>query len=261
MDTGKTLRLGRFTRRGGAVIIPMDHGLFAEPPEALADLRGLVKTVADTEADGILVTPGMLPHVADVAGHLAVILRIDGTHTRLGQHIERCDLISTPQAALALGADMVVVNGFVGVENENEHLSKIGSMAVQCQSLGMPLMGEMIPSTRLSYHFGHSKKTGSLEEANRDLWLAARTGAEIGADVIKTHYSGDAKGFAKIVQSVPAPIWIAGGPLDKGGDEAFLEMIAQAVDAGAKGVIIGRNVWQRQNPKDMITALCRIVHR
>jgi DhnA family fructose-bisphosphate aldolase class Ia len=79
--------------------------------------------------------------------------------------------------------------------------------------------------------------------------------------VIKTHYSGDPEGFAKIVQSVPAPIWIAGGPLDKQGDEAFLKMIAQAVTAGAKGVIIGRNVWQRRNPKDMITALCRIVHQ
>ena len=239
----------------------MDHGLFAEPPGAPADVRSLVKTIADSEADGILVTPGMLPHLADVVGHLAVILRIDGTHTRLGQHIERCDLISTPEAALALGADMVVVNGFVGAENENEHLAKLGRLAVQCRTLGLPLMGEMIPATQLSYHFGRSKKTASPQEVNQDLWLAARTGAETGADVIKTHYSGDPKGFAQIVASVPAPIWIAGGPLDKKGDQAFLDMIAQSVAAGAKGVIIGRNVWQRQDPKEMIAALCRIVHR
>ena len=85
MNTGKALRLRRFTRHGGAVIVPMDHGIFAEPPEALADLRGLVKAVAGTDADGILITPGMLPHVADVAGQLAIILRVDGTHTRLGR--------------------------------------------------------------------------------------------------------------------------------------------------------------------------------
>lgn len=261
MDCGKTLRLGRFTRRGGAVIVPMDHGLFSEPPAALADLRALVKTVAASEADGILITPGMLPHVADVAEHLAVILRIDGTHTRMGQHIERCDLMCTPDSALALGADMVVVNGYVGTENEHEQLGKLGRVAVRCRELGLPLMGEMIPGSRLGFHFGRSKKDATLPgQVNRDLWTATRTGVEIGADVIKTHYSGDAAGFAQIARSVPSPIWIAGGPLDKKGDGPFLEMIAQAVAAGAKGVVIGRNVWQRESPKEMIKALCKIVH-
>ena len=99
------------------MVVPLDHSLFSEPPAALADLKKLVKTIAETEADGILVTPGMLEHISPAVGDLGIILRIDGTHTRLGKHLERIDLITSVENAVSLGADMVVVNVFVGTDN------------------------------------------------------------------------------------------------------------------------------------------------
>jgi len=260
LPTGKRLRMRRFNRRGGAVIIPLDHALYAEPPPPLADMRTLVSMIADTEADGILVTPGLLEHVAPVVGDLGIVLRVDGTHTRLGQHLERTDMITTAEGAAALGAEMVVVNAFVGVDNEDFHLNKLGMLATECRRLGLLLMGEMIPSTILNFHFAKEKRSASPQAVNRDVWLAARLGAEIGADVIKTQYTGDPEGFRQLTRGTPVPVWIAGGPVEKKDDAAFMSMIAEAVDAGARGVVIGRNVWQRESPAGMIAQLCRIVH-
>jgi DhnA family fructose-bisphosphate aldolase class Ia len=250
----------RFCGRGGAVVIPIDHGLYSEPAPAIKDLRKLVATIADTEADGILITPGMLEHVAGVLGDLNIVLRIDGTHTRLGRHLERTDLITSVESALSLGADMVVVNIFVGTENEDVLLAKLGAVATQSRTYGVPLMAEMLPTSLLDFHYGKEKKAASVEEINRDLCLVSRLAAEIGADCVKTQYSGDTEGFRHVVQSTPIPIWIAGGPKGEGGDAAFLNMIEEAVAAGATGTVIGRNVWQRENLREIINALCKILH-
>lgn len=260
MMTGKQLRMRHFTRRGGAVIVPMDHALFAEPHPAIEDLRNLVRTVAATDADGVLITPGLLEYVRQELGNLAVILRVDGTHTRMGKHLEKTELISTVEDAVRLGADMVVANIFVGVENEDFHLTKLGKLAVDCRRYGVPLMGEMMPSSLLSFHYGMEKKSASIEQINKDLGLVSRLGAEIGADCIKTQYSGSVEGFRTVVRGCPVPVWIAGGPTADGPD-AFAKMISDAAAAGATGAVIGRNVWGRPDPGKMIAELCRILHR
>ena len=113
MQTGKKLRLRKFFRKGNALIVPLDHALYSGPVKGIEDVEELVKSISETEADGILLTPGILEKVADVVGDLSIVLRIDGTHTRLGKHLERIDLITTVENALFLGADMVVVNVFV----------------------------------------------------------------------------------------------------------------------------------------------------
>ena len=260
MMMGKQLRMRHFTRRGGTVIVPMDHALFAEPAPAIQDLRALVKTVASTDADGILITPGMLEHVRDVIGNLSVIMRMDGTHTRMGHHLEKIDLVQTVEDAVRLGADMVVANIFVGVENEDVHLTKLGNLAVQCRKYGMPLMGEMMPASILLFHYGKEKKSASMEQINKDLAMVCRLGAEIGCDVIKTQYSGDKAGYAEVVKGTPVPVWIAGGPT-AGGDEAFIQMIDDAAAAGATGAVIGRNVWGRPDPKKVLGQLCKVLHK
>ena len=260
METGKELRLRRFCRRGGTVVIPLDHALFAEPPAPLVDLRRLVKNISETEADGILVSSGMVKYISPVVGDLAVIIRLDGTHTRMGKHLERIDLVTSVESVLALGADMVVVNIFVGTENEDVQLAKLGKVATDCRRYGVPLLAEMIPASTLNYHYGREKKTAAPEEINRDICLVSRLGAEIGADCIKTHYSGNKESFKYVTESTPVPVWIAGGPKSKSDDSGFLKMIEEAVEAGAKGVTIARNVWQRENPREMIRSLCKILH-
>ena len=257
MHVGKELRLRRFFRKGRAVIVPMDHSLYHGPLGGLEDPSRLVEVISKTEVDGIIVSPGILDKVAGVAGDLAIILRIDGTHTKLGSHLERIDLITTVEHAVSVGADMVVVEAFCGADNEDELLQKLGFTATECFKWGLPLMGEMIPVSQLKDQFGKEKASG--HNINEDIKLSVRVGAEAGADVIKTRYSGTIEGFKEVTATATAPVVIAGGPKAEN-DSDFLHMIKDCIEAGAAGICMGRNIWGRKNPKGMLEALCAIVH-
>lgn len=87
---------------------------------------------------------------------------------------------------------------------------------------------------------------------------AARVGAELGADIIKTNYTGDVDSFKKVVKGCPVPIIIAGGP-KMATDRDLLKMASEAIKTGAAGVSIGRNVFQHRNPVGMVRALSKIV--
>jgi fructose-bisphosphate aldolase/2-amino-3,7-dideoxy-D-threo-hept-6-ulosonate synthase len=90
--------------------------------------------------------------------------------------------------------------------------------------------------------------------------VAARAGAELGMDIVKTNYTGDVDSFREIVKGIPVPVIIAGGPKMDTTRDVF-EMIYDAVhEAGAAGVAMGRNVFQAENPRQMVHAICRIVH-
>ena len=88
--------------------------------------------------------------------------------------------------------------------------------------------------------------------------LAARIGAEMGADFVKTNYTGDPESFAEVVEGCPAPVLIAGG--SKADDKEMFETIEGAIKAGAKGLSIGRNAFQHKNPSLFVKAACAIVH-
>jgi class I fructose-bisphosphate aldolase len=88
---------------------------------------------------------------------------------------------------------------------------------------------------------------------------AARLGAELGADLVKVSYTGSKESFRKVVEGCHVPVVIAGGPkMDS--DSAVLRMVSDAIDAGAAGISIGRNVFQHRCPALMVSALSAIVH-
>jgi len=205
METGKILRLRRLFSKEKTVIVPIDHALY-------------------TGVDAILITPAMLTRVRDVIGNLATVVRIDGTHTRLGSHLEKINLITSVEHALKVGADVVVINVFVGTENEDELLTKLGKVATSCCRWGVPLMAEMIPSYILKYHYAREEGTFDLQRAADEIKLASRLGAELGADIIKTHYTGTIDTFREVVSTTPVPVVIAGGPKTRG-DEEFLKLV------------------------------------
>jgi len=89
---------------------------------------------------------------------------------------------------------------------------------------------------------------------------AARIGAELGADFVKTYYTGTPETFVEVTESCPVPVVMSGGPKTETAVE-FLEAVRGAVDAGADGVAVGRNVWQHSNPPSMLQALKKVVHQ
>jgi len=260
MNIGKKLRMRRFFSNGKVVIVPIDHPLYNGPLQGLEDPIKLVNLISQTEVDGILIAPGTLERVENVLGNLSVILRMDGTHTRLGSHVERISMITTVEHAVRMGADMGVLNIFCGTENEDELLQKLGMAAVACSEWGLPLMGEMIPSLTLYHHYGKANDKAITQDDITDaIKLASRVGAEIGADIIKTNYTGSVESFREVVNSATVPVVVAGGP-KTGGDLELLAMIRDCIEAGAAGVCMGRNVWQRDNVPGMLNAICAIVH-
>lgn len=256
---GKKLRLRRFFSKGKAVIVPLDHPVYFGPLEGVTDPAALVKEVANTPSDGILLTLATLNRVADHVGNLASIARIDGTHTRLGSHLSEIDRFSSVELAVASGAEACVLNIYVGVDNECELLRKLGTTAEACERWGLPLVGEMIPVGALAGHYDPNAKKLDESELADQVALAARVGAELGADVIKTSYTGSKETFKRVVDGATVPVVVAGGPC---GDslEGLFQMVEDCIAAGAAGVCIGRNVWQRANRGEVLNAICSIVH-
>jgi len=158
-------------------------------------------------------------------------------------------MVMTVEEALVIGADAVSVHVNVGAKTDPEMLRVLGEVSRQCMRWGMPLVAMMYP---------RGKKVKS-EHGVEAVKLAARIGAELGADIVKTNYTGDIDSFKQVVEGCPAPVVIAGGPkMDT--QEDVLRMVWEAAQAGCAGASIGRNVFQAPDPIKMVRALHRIVH-
>jgi len=260
MSVGKTLRLRRLLRKGRSLIVPLDHGLVAGPLVGIEDPVALVKRIAQSDADAVLLTPGVLEQVAGELGHLAVVLRVDGCSTAQTGGAMR-QFTSVAHAA-ELGADAVIVNATIGGQQESIELLKLGQVAEDARRSGLPVIAEMLTARMLANHMDFTGKgTAALPgDVAEDIALAARIGAEMGADIIKTRYSGDEESFRRIVASTGRPVMVAGGPLRDSSLRSLLELVEHCLEAGAEGVIFGRNVWQHPRPESVLAALAAMVH-
>lgn len=256
---GKELRLRRFFTKGKTVILPMDHPVYFGALPGIEDPCKLVADAALSPADGVLLTLATLNRVVSQIGRLSTIARLDGTHTRLGRHLIEIDRISSVELAVASGADACVLNIYVGADNERDLLRKLGETAEACERWGLPLVGEMIPMGALAGHYGPISQSLSLDELTDQIALSARVGAEVGADVIKTNYTGTVDSFRRVVEAASVPVVVAGGP---SGDtvQSVLKMVEDCLAAGAAGVCIGRKVWGHPNRLNILKAICAIAH-
>ena len=263
MNTGKELRLRRIWKQGRAVIIPFDHGQYGGTAAGLDDPVKLAETIASTNADAVLVTPALLEKIAGSLGDLGVILRLDGAFTKYTPIAGDYQPICSPQQAVRLGADAGIVFTFVGTEFDSASLQRLGATSEEASTWGLPLVAEILPPGLLNNHFEREVfrivgQTGTIEEQTT---AAARIGAEHGADIIKTRYSGSVDAFRKTVAGCTARVVVAGGP--PGTDtsvEGLLAFASDCVKADAAGIVFGRSVWQKPNMKSVIDALCAVVH-
>ena len=251
MGIGKSIRMERIVDRksGRSVVVPMDHGVTSGPIYGLTDMRSAVNAVAEGGANAVLLHKGIV-----IAGHrrygkdIGLIIHLSAS-TSLGPDPLNKVIVATVEEAIKLGADAVSMHVNVGAENEPDMLEALGMITLVCEEWGMPLLAMMYP---------RGKKVKN--EHDPELVMhAARVGAELGADVIKTNYTGDPDSFKDVIRSCPVPVIIAGGP-KANTDAEVMKMVEDAISAGASGVSIGRNVFQHKNPADMTKAMCKIVH-
>lgn len=254
--SGKDLRMARFLPEGeNAVIAAADHGFYYGPIDGLQDLPRAVERVRD--ADGILITPGMFERCRDVfvgRDRPLLVLRMTWVSSYGGQWGYEKSLQSgllTAQDALALGADVGITSCTLNSGDERtdaENIRQYAQFVQQGRACGLPIVGEFYP--------GHTDCP--REQLQDQVATVCRIIAEIGADAIKTFYTG--KRFNEIVASTPVPILVLGASKTAKEVES-LQQAADAVNAGARGVFFGRNVMQARDPAKFLGALKAVVKR
>ncbi len=249
---GKYIRLERIISRetGKAVIVPMDHGVSVGPILGITNMKEAMSQAADGGANAVVVHKGIV-----ASGHrgggpdMGLIVHMSGS-TSLCPEPNAKTLVCTVEEAIKLGADAVSVHVNIGDDQEKEMLADLGKVAKEAAEWGMPLLAMIYP---------RGKKIKD-EYATDAVKHAARLGAELGADIVKVSYTGSPDTFREVVEGCHIPVIIAGGPkMDS--DRDILEMVKGAVEAGASGTSIGRNVFQHENPTKIVKALHMIVHR
>jgi predicted phospho-2-dehydro-3-deoxyheptonate aldolase len=247
MESGKTRRLRRILRDDSkAFIIAMDHGVTIGPIRGLENMQETIKHVVAGGADAVLVHKGIAKHV-DTNG-TGLIIHVSAS-TKLASKPNLKVGVCTLEEAIRLGADAVSAHINIGAEEEGEMLEFLGTLSEECDSFGIPLLAMMYP-----------RGPNIKNENESDLVShAARIGAELGADIVKTVYTGDVESFRKVVRGCPVPIVVAGGA-KMGTDLEVLELGEGSMKSGAAGLSFGRNVFQHEKPEAMSRALCAIVH-
>lgn len=252
MNLGKKIRIERIIDRESrrTIIIPMDHGMSMGTIKGLENMASMVDRIAEGGANAVLEHSGMVG-----AGHrqhgrdIGLIVHLSGA-TKLAPDPNKKVLVCSVERALKMGADAVSIHINIGADDEPDMLEDAHKVVESCREWGVPLLAMVYPR-------------GSKIDDEHDpevVNVAVRAGAEIGADMVKTNYTGDIESFKYIVDSVPIPVIIAGGPkMDT--IEELLNMVSDSIQAGGSGVAFGRNVFQSENPTELVEALCKIVHQ
>ncbi|HPM85470.1 MAG TPA: 2-amino-3,7-dideoxy-D-threo-hept-6-ulosonate synthase [archaeon] len=248
---GKMIRMQRIMDRdsGKMVIVPIDHGISDGPIDGLINVRETVSNIAESGANGILMHKGMVQVGFRGGGSdIGLIVHLSAG-TMLSPDPLNKVIVTTVEEAVALGADAISIHINVGATDTGRMMLEAGEVARDCKRLGMPLLMMMYP---------RGEKVSNEKDVSV-VKIAARIGAELGADIVKTNYTGSKESFREVVEGCPVPVVIAGGC--KGTDREVLQMIKDAMDAGASGVALGRNAFQHKEPKKMIGAVSLIVNK
>jgi class I fructose-bisphosphate aldolase len=256
MSAGLTYRMGRiFGRDGRAMVLPVDHGLMLGRVPGLEDPRALVQAAADAGCDGLLMSLGLARATAETFAGRGAPARLLTLDTLLRDSDEDAGtataLVSVRQAA-ALGADAVKLLMAWDVPSAEQVATtrRIAAVVEEAARWEIPVMVE--PT---ALRMPRSEQAVELE------LHGARIAMELGADIIKMAYPGSASVMASLKAELALPIVILGGPrLSTAAD--LIRLVDEAMRAGASGIVIGRQVWQRE-PRERLAvmkALVEVVH-
>jgi len=248
MNIGKKIRIKRLLNKdsGKSVIVPMDHGVSMGPIDGLEDVDATVNMVIRGGANAAVAHKGIVMSTNRTEDtDIGLIIHLSAS-TSLSPYPNKKVSVCDVEEAISLGADAVSIHVNVGADAEADMLEALGKTARECNKWGMPLLAMMYP------------RGAAVKENTETIKLAARVGAELGADIIKCPYTGDQKSFESVVKGCPVPVVIAGG--SKLSDEETLLMIEGAMKAGASGLSMGRNAFQHKNPEHFVRIACDMVH-
>jgi len=246
MVSGAQIRLNRILRDGKMLCIPMDHGISNGPIEGLEDPHSIIYKCEDHGLTSVIINKGILKTLPKPT-KIGILVHFSSS-TSLSSFPNRKMLTGSVEEAVRLGADGVSLHINIGGKEEPEMLEQLGTISEQCHKWSMPLLAMMYP---------RGEKITNPHDPEIVAHVA-RIGADCGADIVKTVYTGDIDSFSRVVKGTPVPVVIAGGPKAKT-DMDVLQMTEDAMKAGAKGVTYGRNIFAHKTPDRMVQALSAII--
>jgi fructose-bisphosphate aldolase, class I len=242
-----TRRLSRIFRPDGhTFIVAIDHGMTEGPVKGLESIAAVIPALIAGGADAVLTSYGTAVRFEQALAPLGLILRIDGSTTSLGSLTPAGSFYSVADA-LRIGADAVVASAFPATAQEELSLRSLAATVTEAHRWGLPVMGEMAPG---GFDTGPEFRTTEI------IATAARVASELGADWLKLPYAED---YEQVVAASFVPVAMLGGVKSRD-PRVLLATIHAALQAGAAGVAMGRNIWQADNPAGMVRAVAAIIH-
>jgi class I fructose-bisphosphate aldolase len=238
-----------FLRNSRGILLAYDQGLEHGPTdfnERNVDPASVMELAVAGRFNGVVFQKGLAEKYYD--GRVPLILKVNGkTNLVRGEPVAR--QICSVKRASELGAKAVGYTIYAGSAHESIMLEEFGRIQEEAHRLKMAAIAWIYPR-------GEAIKNDTAPEI---IAYAARTGLEVGADAVKIKYTGDVESFKWAVKSAgKVKVFMSGGP--KAPTEAdFLAQVRGALDAGATGLAVGRNVWQSSDPPRMARALHRLV--
>lgn len=251
MHLGKAIRLERIFNRntGRTIIVPLDHGVTVGPIHGLVDLKATVDQIAEGGANAVLMHKGLVRCGHRERGQdvgLIIHLSASTSHSPLPN---AKTLVGSVEDGIKLGADAVSVHVNLGDEREGHMLKDLGEVSSLASHWGIPVLAMV---------YGRGPKIKDSFDP-QIVAHCARIGEELGADVVKVNYTGQAESFETVVNSCCIPVLIAGGPkLEDRHD--LVRMVHDSIQAGGAGLSVGRNIFQDDDPALLVQVLHRVVH-
>jgi len=241
MDWGISNRLSRILKpsTGRTVMLAVDHGYFLGPTSGLEEPRKTLEPLLP-HADSLMLTRGVLRSCVSPTGDTPIVLRVSGGTSVLTE-LSGEGLTVAMEDAIRLNASAVTLSIFVGAPGERETLLNLARLVDEGEKYGIPVLAVTAVGKDM------------VRDA-RYLGLACRIAAEIGAHMVKTYYC---EGFEELARSTPVPLVVAGGK--KIPEKDAIALAWNAVHGGAKGVDMGRNIFQSDAPVGMIRAVRAVV--
>lgn len=242
MDWGLKNRLSRIIKpdTGRTVMLAVDHGYFLGPTSGLEVPRKTVEPLLPY-ADSLMLTRGVLRTSVPPEADIPIVLRVSGGTSILSE-LSNEGITVAMKDAVRLNVAAVALSIFVGSPHERETLLSLAKLVDEAEEYGIAVLAVTAVGKDM------------VRDA-RYLSLACRIAAELGAHIVKTYYCED---FEQVVGTCPIPVVIAGGK--KTPEREALELARNAVNRGAIGVDMGRNIFQSEAPVAMIKAVRSIVH-
>ncbi|MEJ2777841.1 class I fructose-bisphosphate aldolase [Stygiolobus sp. RP850M] len=258
--TGLEIRMRKLFEKNRAFVVALDHGLVMGPLKGLERIAETVRKISYKGPDALQMTPAMVRILKEnffSRSSPMLIARLDTANVWRQKYRKYesgyYSAVYTIRDAIEAGADAVVTYLVVGYgedQVEGVNVDYLAALRRESNDYGLPFIIEPL--------FVAPDNPDSIKEPELVKYVT-RLASEIGADILKVDYTGSKESFREVVSYAFAPILIRGGPKTNS-DEEFLKMLKEALDAGAKGITVGRNLWQSDNPDKLAQAISYLVH-